>query len=196
MGIIKINSNQIDNKTIIKFAKIITDLNIKDYFTKQIEESLNKQPKDFEKVFIFTSFDIVNSTVYKQINNEWLEKFSSIYDIIETNIKNKHENIVTWKYVGDEILFYQEISNIEELVTYVSDTFQILVNSQNQLYQEHEDTKNILYLKGALWIAPVCNIDNEGTNIKNVIVPVTMHHKLNLVSHIINRIIKIWLNCI
>ena len=104
------------------------------------------------KVFIFTSIDLVNSTNYKSEDKNWPNVFSEFFGILESIFK-KNPNIHVWKYVGDEILFYQEVKSIDDILKAPSKTFRNMEQAQSLLYNQKPKCKNRLFLKSTLWIA-------------------------------------------
>ena len=122
------------------------------------------------KVFIFTSIDLVNSTYYKQEDKNWPTVFSEFFGIVETEFKRKNKNIHVWKYVGDEVLFYEEVNSIESLLKSPSETFRNMEISQQRLYETQKECKNKLYLKATLWIASTKHVsDSQNKHINNVL---------------------------
>jgi len=76
--------------------------------------------------FVFYSFDLVNSTQYKSVNNStWPTVINKFYEVVETSLKlkNRMSNVKLWKYIGDEILLYQEITTAENLTDCVPNDY-------------------------------------------------------------------------
>ncbi|WP_283696695.1 hypothetical protein [Clostridium perfringens] len=122
------------------------------------------------KVFIFTSIDLVNSTSYKQQDKNWPKVFSEFFGIVETEFKKNNKDLFIWKYVGDEVLFYQEIKTFESLFKAPSETFRLMEICQDILYDKKPNCKNLLYLKASMWIAAMKKSDDEiNLDIHNVI---------------------------
>ncbi|UZP03335.1 hypothetical protein JW813_16745 [Clostridium botulinum] len=149
-----------DNTLMLKFQNLNNNL-----------EKSEKSRSSFQdpKVFIFTSIDLVNSTSYKQYDTTWPTVFSEFFGIVESEFKKRNENLYIWKYVGDEVLFFEEINSINSILKAPSETFKIMELCEKMLYANMPNCKNILYLKATLWIAPIKSpTDNSTLHINNV----------------------------
>lgn len=121
------------------------------------------------KVFIFISIDLVNSTSYKLTDQNWPNVFADFFGIVQDNFKKNIPNLQVWKYVGDEVLFFKEISDLNSLLKIPSNVFKQMELCQKKLHIQKPECKNILYLKATLWIAAVKNSsDTQNKNIPNV----------------------------
>ena len=60
-------------------------------------------------VYLFCSFDIVESTYLKSINPQWAKLFNQFYDSSVRDLEK--QGFEFWKYVGDEVLFYKKLEN-------------------------------------------------------------------------------------
>lgn len=59
-----------------------------------------------DDVLLFFSFDIVNSTLYKTINNyQWVYTIDKILKLVKDKIKAKIPRAEVWRVFGDEIMF-------------------------------------------------------------------------------------------
>jgi len=59
-----------------------------------------------DDVLLFFSFDIVNSTLYKTINNyHWVYTIDKILKLVKDKIKAKIPRAEVWRVFGDEIMF-------------------------------------------------------------------------------------------
>ena len=69
-----------------------------------INDSIDtKETESF--VYLFCSFDIVESTYLKSINPQWAKLFNQFYDSSLRDLEK--QGFEFWKYVGDEVLFYK-----------------------------------------------------------------------------------------
>ena len=70
-------------------------------------------------VYLFFSFDLVGSSRLKTQHFErftWVELFVYFHSECRRQIASRHvENAVVWKYLGDEVLFYQRIASAYEV---------------------------------------------------------------------------------
>lgn len=140
---------------------------LQDYMGNFSRESIkNEHPP---KVFIFISIDLVNSTSYKLKDQNWPNVFADFFGIVQDKFRKNIPNLYIWKYVGDEVLFYKEISDLNSLLEIPSSVFKQMEICQKKLHAENPKCKNILYLKSTLWIAAVkTSSDTVSTHIPNV----------------------------
>ena len=121
-----------------------------------------------DKVYLFISFDLVNSTLFKsEFTNRWASIFENVFYSTLLNILNKDNKLKIWKYIGDEVLFYKEINNFKELniLSEIEKTIQMteenLVLALNKLTKEcQKDNEIPLYIKATTWIANIGNSKN------------------------------------
>lgn len=129
-----------------------------------------KQNEHFRKVFIFTSIDLVNSTTFKNEHSDWVKVFTEFYGIVKSEFTK--ENKVVWKSIGDELLFYEEIVEMLDLLKYPSSIFRLMEKCERILYEKIPKTRKKLFLKGAMWVSSVKEEEDrleENKDIKNVI---------------------------
>ena len=116
------------------------------------------------KLLLLLSADIVGSTEYKTIADDWREIFKSFYDSFPAEIRRNymtHSRVLkpdfnVWKYLGDEILLYQEIQGLKQVPAAVLAFHDALGNYTKILQKKSAGT---LSLKGTAWTAgfPVMN---------------------------------------
>ena len=106
-------------------------------------------------VYVFCSYDIVESTYLKSINYHWAQLFDHFYDA--SLRKLSREGFEFWKYVGDEVLFYKKLNqdDLKEFHSIPSRVYEIMLELQKEIHQEFEGTQMFLALKGTLWLAKV-----------------------------------------
>lgn len=135
---------------------------------------LDNTEKEHDGVYMFFSFDIVNSTSFKEKHQDkWRNVISKFYDISEktmNSIINKEIDegsndcsVEIWKYVGDEILFYKKISSRNELFSNVIHTY----SAQERINKELcniEEIKDFIYIKTSVWIAKCSQKENDSKN--------------------------------
>lgn len=112
---------------------------------------LNKQPN----LYLFISFDLVNSTVFKEDHHSWPMVFHHFFEIITREIKDKIPGVKLWKYVGDEVLFYFIPPDTKSIYTTIEIVFALISSVMKSINNLHPETIDKLYLKGVLWCAPV-----------------------------------------
>lgn len=135
-----------------------------------------------EFLYLFISFDLVNSTEYKsKYPNKWPEIFSEFYSIVEQECKYKFDNadVNIWKYVGDEILLYIFINDKEVLYNSLSYIDEILSTSITKVKAFSDDlnkdmtpyiNKVELSIKSTVWIANLIDNTKDNIDCKNVII--------------------------
>lgn len=122
----------------------------------------NYEEKEVRKqVYIFVSYDICDSTKMKSCVDNWDEIVTSLY-----KAEYHFKNMIPWKIVGDEILFYIPFSNIRDFINLIDVAYKMigtLQNTLNSLIDKsiHFDVK----IKGAMWLA--C-FSNEGKCLNNL----------------------------
>ncbi|MED3852102.1 NUDIX domain-containing protein [Priestia megaterium] len=107
-------------------------------------------------IYLFYSFDLVNSTVFKtQYKNDWPSVIQKFYELVRRKIQTTHERTRVWKYIGDEVLFYKKVSSMAELYLAPSFCLETIETVTSQLYASYKFTKKKLFVKGTIWIANV-----------------------------------------
>ncbi|AYD39608.1 NUDIX domain-containing protein [Clostridium fermenticellae] len=143
---------------------------------RAIFSSVEDQSKNIEKehdgIYMFFSFDIVNSTSFKEkFQDKWRGVISAFYDISEkvmTAVINNKEfsKIETWKYVGDEILFYKKLSSRKELLWNVRCAYYAQELIYKKLCDSDEDkiVKPNIHIKTTVWIGKCSEKTNDSKN--------------------------------
>ncbi|RHS91036.1 hypothetical protein [Clostridium sp. AM42-4] len=157
---------------------------------EKINEPKRKEKNCSRTVELFFSFDIVNSSSYKDENYfGWPLVLTSLLTSIQRNVTKEIVSAQLWRVLGDEIIFFVTIRNIDEIYSTIDAVYNILVNFNLQLHSGHffetlgnEDEKseqtdepdcvkkekiNFLAVHGSIavqaaaWIAIVKNGDEE-----------------------------------
>lgn len=130
---------------------------------------------------LFFSFDIVNSTKYKTLTTQWPTIIKTLLKYIQDLVQDKDtplKEAILWRVIGDEIIFYIKISNLDELKEAIDYTFEVTqkvslslksgkfngrIENQDIVKNEIEIMKiqNNLSIKSAAWVAP---INEKNTN--------------------------------
>lgn len=100
-----------------------------------------------ENLYIFVSFDLVNSTEYKVKNKgSWIDIFKTFYNYTTDCFRGQFENseVNVWKYVGDEILYYISIKNKKDLYECLNYVDETLIKIKEKLDQIHDDNSKLL----------------------------------------------------
>ena len=122
-------------------------------------ETPSSIPKD--GVYIFCSYDLINSTSYKQNFPNWPQVINKFYEFAYDYFdKSKVKEFQLWKYVGDEVLFYKNLRGFEDLTLSVEVIYAGMASTLRQLKNLYEkDIKaGRVGIKATAWIADVDDI--------------------------------------
>lgn len=120
-------------------------------------------------VTLFFSFDIVNSTDYKQKDALlWPKRINGILEFIEKNVNVLLPGSAIWRILGDEIIFIIPVQNLEVLYGMILAIRKILVQTIDEIHSW--DSYRILSLKAVAWIAFITdNVDEDDSNNVNTV---------------------------
>lgn len=140
---------------------------------KDYVDKFEKEIKNLSKSLnLFFSFDIVNSSRYKRINyKEWSVVLYHLLNEIKDRVSKEMESAVLWRAIGDEMIFFINIKNIDNISEYVNKIFKLMCDFTRCIYNEEfykkycSDKDNVYILKlqnnlaiqAAAWIAAVTN---------------------------------------
>lgn len=136
-------------------------------------EKINKkidEKKGSRTIELFFSFDIVNSSLYKDINYlEWPYVLTKLLTDIQKEITKDIPGAQLWRVLGDEIIFFVTIKDIEEIYTVIDAVYSVLVKSNIKLHNGKSNEKNknlykkssILGIQAAAWIAIIAKEEKE-----------------------------------
>lgn len=123
-------------------------------------------------IYLFVSFDLVNSTKYKEEHEQWPEVMSNFYEAVRTHAIGQVGNsdrarmarARIWKYVGDEVLLYVPVQTVKELQEHCELALSIVdVLSRNTEERcRARGDKVELSVKAAMWIADVRELATNG----------------------------------
>ncbi|MDL2302177.1 hypothetical protein LJC58_07475 [Lachnospiraceae bacterium OttesenSCG-928-D06] len=145
---------------------------------EKINEKKEIGKKCSRTVELFFSFDIVNSSSYKDVNYfGWQVVLTSLLTNVQRNIAKEIPEAQLWRVLGDEIIFFVTIRNIEEVYTSIDAIYGVLVKSNVKLHngsffeeleEEYEKkdidlmiTNNILAIQATSWLAIILNGENS-----------------------------------
>ncbi len=111
--------------------------------------------KQAEQVFIFLSFDLVNSTKLKSHSpTSWPMLYEAFYSFARKVIIEKlGDSAKVWKYIGDEVLFYIEVNSLEFLLTAPEKISHALTEVIGKIENYPREEKVTVSVKGTLWVA-------------------------------------------
>ena len=122
-------------------------------------------------VYLFFSFDLVGSSLLKaQTFNRfhWVELFQYFHSECRRQIAGRGvENAVVWKYLGDEVLFYQRISTpyqVEHTIRAIDRALGALTQDLGQS-AKYAAAAEYVSIRAIAWTASVLSFD-EGVSEK------------------------------
>ena len=140
------------------------------------EPSNRREEQIKADVNLFFSFDIVNSTKYKNITRNWSTILNGLLSHIlkQVNRMPALQSSTLWRVIGDEIVFILTINDKQQICESVDAIFEItqritLLLKTSRFYDIIEDqniknsdllelkTQDILSIKSAAWIAVINN---------------------------------------
>ena len=139
---------------------------------EEIQKEEKKEEKSSRTVELFFSFDIVNSSSYKDVNFfGWQEVLTTLLTSIQKDIAREIPEAQLWRVLGDEIVFFVTIREIDEIYTAIDSLYDVLMKS-NQVLKSGKffdglknrftqtdinlmKNNNILAVQSAVWLAIV-----------------------------------------
>lgn len=110
----------------------------------------------YSGIYLFFSFDLVNSTAFKSgYTDKWPIVFTSFYELIRTELQAKFEHISLWKYIGDEILLYLKVNDLEQIYDSPLFVLDAIENVTQELYKRVPESRKHIFIKSTLWIADI-----------------------------------------
>jgi len=119
------------------------------------------EPGSRVDVYLFFSFDLVGSSRLKtQIFDRfhWVELIQYFYAECRRLIASRGvENAVVWKYLGDEVLFYERIGTAYEVEHSIRAIDRVLTAFMQELGEsaKYSAAAEHLSIRAVAWIAPV-----------------------------------------
>ena len=105
-------------------------------------------------VYLFFSFDLVNSTQFKaQHPSNWPIVVTRFYDFILEMLTTRLSSAIVWKFVGDEVLFYKKIAKNTDLHSALPAAYDALRATTELLHNNFPESRELLAVKGTVWIA-------------------------------------------
>lgn len=143
-------------------------------YSEALEKINNKNTKEGSRVVeLFFSFDIVNSSLYKDTNLlNWQGVLTILLSDLQKRVTREIPKSNLWRVLGDEIIFCITIKKIDEIYSTIDSIFKILIQENGSLKNESffdiidhfsDNEKiwmkknNILGIQSAAWIAIVCD---------------------------------------
>lgn len=150
-------------------------------YKDKIEKATMEKEEEQSEVILFFSFDVVNSSEYKQVNYfGWSKVLNELFKELRRKVDSGIDGAELWRVLGDEIVFIVRIRKENDLFSFIKEIYKILLESVHELKNgkfferlpqagdveiETMKAQNIISLQGTAWIALVSNNSNDGDNI-------------------------------
>ena len=123
------------------------------------------------QLYLFLSVDVIGSTALKYNKDspidDWYSVFTDFYvsfpDEFRTHLESEYvynkqlnysrDNLVVWKYAGDEVLFYAEITQNDEI--------SCILSAFKKTLEDWYSSDNKLDVKGCVWIGQFPFVDRK-----------------------------------
>lgn len=138
-------------------------------------ELISNEKNNRNGIYLFFSFDLVNSTIYKSKDKEnWTKLFQRFYELVDSEMDNSYKNtsLTLWRYIGDEVIFYLKVSDLDQVIkcpAIVSTISKVVVD---QLHTEFEKSRGLIYSKSTIWMADVEYQGSKSTESKSKSEPI------------------------
>jgi hypothetical protein len=105
-------------------------------------------------IYLFFSFDLVNSTQFKIANpSTWPLVIMRFYELAISQLNTRFATPQVWKFVGDEVLFFSRISSKHDLFKALNAAYASAKSTTDILHSQFPKTKDLLAVKSTVWIA-------------------------------------------
>lgn len=110
------------------------------------------QPAE-KALYLFASFDLVNSTKFKSEDNKWPVVISQFYTMAVREVQKDQSGFKVWKFVGDEVLFFKIVRSIEALAADIQRLYAANWSINDALVGAFPHTRYNLSVKSTVWCA-------------------------------------------
>src|SRR5437762_1050349 len=105
-------------------------------------------------VYLFFSFDLVNSTQFKASRpDHWPVVVTRFYELIIAELTTRVSSAIVWKFIGDEVLFFKQITHRQDLHIALPAAHDALLAAMEVLHKNFPLSRELLAVKGTAWIA-------------------------------------------
>lgn len=111
-------------------------------------------------LYLFVSFDLVNSTKFKSEDTSWPVVISQFYTIAVREVQKEQSGFKVWKFVGDEVLFFKTVRSIEKTADDIRNLYSALWAMNNAIAGAFPQTRFNLSVKGTAWCALCTKIES------------------------------------
>jgi isopentenyldiphosphate isomerase len=148
------NKSRGSRKAIKRREKAAGSQNFKGLDSLKADLVVSAAEPDNGGLFLFISFDLVNSTEFK-VNNpaNWPLLISSFYDVSISSLNHRISDLKIWKHVGDEVLFFKELTALSDFSELLPRVYQALHNAEETIIRRHRLSGFVFGIKATVWIA-------------------------------------------
>lgn len=134
-----------------------------------VSRNTKSKKNENKALILFLSYDVVNSTAYKDLDEEWPNLLLGMFHEIEKSFKQFEADnmcpVRLWRIIGDEIIFTVEVQSEDTVKYFIETANNILlrINENNRkaeswkdkLFLEHQHIVRNITLKATAWISIV-----------------------------------------
>lgn len=100
----------------------------------KFNDSKMSEKEGSRTVELFFSFDIVNSSSYKELNSfGWKFVLTTILMNIKSSVAKEIPEAQLWRVLGDEVIFFVTVKNVEEIYTMIDSIYRVLTAENAKL---------------------------------------------------------------
>jgi hypothetical protein len=148
---------------------MVSNMTEKNDSADKVQSSLGKltvsqdDKSDYAGTYLFFSFDLVNSTAFKNKEGNWSNIFDQFFTTCKEEMRRLFPFAITWKMIGDEILFYLRVDSEGELYNSPKNTFDVLTECIKFL-NNISNAKSYLSVKATIWAASASDFKDTEKN--------------------------------
>lgn len=143
----------------------------------EVISSFSLETRATQRVFVFTSLDLVNSTAFKARSQNWPGVMDRFYQVASHAFLSPKDGQQfdprVWKYVGDEVLFRTEVASLLEVAEVVKLSASAVVDTHDRMESTDPDERRRsrkLGVKGTCWVAVTNSDSDDGVTARNRII--------------------------
>lgn len=133
---------------------------------------------DIDGLYVFFSYDLVNSTKFKTISKKnWALVIHQFYTFVEAGLTNRQIDAHIWRSVGDELLLYKKINAQSDVKEILSTAYEVLQDTIHRLHNLVPDNRTLISVKSTVWAADVKYVPSHDlSNLKNEYRNIVVYH--------------------
>ena len=113
----------------------------------------NSSASDKKGIFLFVSFDLLNSTSFKsKEEDKWPNAIVFFYNALTNMMKEEIPGATIWKYLGDEIVFCYDVQDIKKVYD-IPDILYYIQETVSEKIRTRTDHSDMLDIKCTVWLA-------------------------------------------